>query len=92
VATKLTSEALTKWLFGAKSYRVLLLGDDSSGKTTLVHRLAFNSVPEDPIQTRHFEVETATYPANYDWSIWDTRSMSLPTPSSSLIFMSLPTC
>ncbi|KAL3442272.1 hypothetical protein BJX65DRAFT_226453 [Aspergillus insuetus] len=74
VATKLTTEALTKWLFGAKCYRVLLLGDDSSGKTTLVHRLAFDSVPEDPIPTRYFEVETATYPANYDWVIWGMRT------------------
>ncbi|KAL3487477.1 hypothetical protein BJX62DRAFT_213520 [Aspergillus germanicus] len=73
-------DTLTKWLFGAKYYRVLLLGDDSSGKTTLLYRLAFDSVPEDPIPTRHFEVETVTYPANYDWSIWEMRSMSLPTP------------
>ncbi|KAL2816561.1 hypothetical protein BJX63DRAFT_139192 [Aspergillus granulosus] len=66
--------AISRWLFGTREYRVHLLGHDACGKTSLLRRLAFNSVPEDLIPTEFFEVETVTYPANHSWVIWEMRT------------------
>ncbi|KAL2837003.1 hypothetical protein BJY01DRAFT_251701 [Aspergillus pseudoustus] len=64
-------DKISKWLFGTREYRVLLLGDDSSGTTSLLYRLAFDSVPDDPPPTVAFNVERVTYPANHEWTIWE---------------------
>ncbi|KAL3455593.1 hypothetical protein BJX64DRAFT_294895 [Aspergillus heterothallicus] len=67
-------EKISKWLFGTREYRVLLLGDDFSGKTTFLHRLAFDSVPANPLPTEAFNVETVIYPAHTSWVLWEFRA------------------
>ncbi|KAL4861983.1 hypothetical protein BDV12DRAFT_179535 [Aspergillus spectabilis] len=65
---------LSRWLFGQRSYRVLILGDDSCGKTTFIDRLKFNEVSADPIPTREFHCETVTFPSTCEWHLWEMKT------------------
>ncbi|KAA0201026.1 ADP-ribosylation factor [Fasciolopsis buskii] len=56
-------------LFGKKEIRVLMLGLDAAGKTTILYRLKLgNSVTTIP--TVGFNVETVTY-KNVRFNVWD---------------------
>ncbi|KAL2825759.1 hypothetical protein BDW59DRAFT_161431 [Aspergillus cavernicola] len=69
---------LSKWLFGERCFRVLLLGEDGCGKTTFIHRLKFNEATEDPPPTADFYVETVTYPSLCEWALWESTRKLLP--------------
>ncbi|KAH1315122.1 hypothetical protein KXV68_006714 [Aspergillus fumigatus] len=72
-------DKLSKWIFGEKYHRVLLLGEDSCGKTTFLRRLTFGEIGEhEPLPTRDFDIETTNYPATYKWSIWEFRIRCWP--------------
>ncbi|KAL2867711.1 uncharacterized protein BJX67DRAFT_76762 [Aspergillus lucknowensis] len=72
-------DRLSTWIFGRKSHRILLLGDDSSGKTTFLRQLKFGEVGEtEPQPTRALDVETVYFPANYEWNIWEFRIRCKP--------------
>lgn len=76
--TRLTPRELLKWIFSEKHYRILLLGEDSCGKTTFLRRLKFGDIGEqEPLPTRDLNIETVNYPATYEWSIWEFRSTLL---------------
>lgn len=65
-------------VFGEKYHRVLLLGDDSCGKTTFLRRLKFGEIGgQEPLPTRDLDIETINYPATYQWTIWEFRSTLL---------------
>ncbi|PYH35364.1 uncharacterized protein BO87DRAFT_458085 [Aspergillus neoniger CBS 115656] len=67
-------DKLSKWIFGERHYRILLLGEDSCGKTTFLRRLKFGDIGEqEPLPTRDLNIETVDYPATYEWSIWEFR-------------------
>ncbi|PYH64362.1 uncharacterized protein BO88DRAFT_491541 [Aspergillus vadensis CBS 113365] len=67
-------DKLSKWIFDEKHYRILLLGEDSCGKTTFLRRLKFGEIGEqEPLPTRDLDIETVKYPATYEWSIWEFR-------------------
>ncbi len=58
-------------LFGSKEVRILILGLDNAGKTTILHRLQNDS--DEPIQTIPtigFNVETLQY-KNIKFQVWD---------------------
>ncbi|XRM46803.1 hypothetical protein ABZX51_009827 [Aspergillus tubingensis] len=77
--TRLTSRELSKWIFGEKHYRILLLGEDSCGKTTFLRRLKFGDIGEqEPLPTRDLKIEMVNYPATYEWSIWEFRTQCEP--------------
>jgi small GTP-binding protein len=59
---------LTK-LFGSPQYRVLILGLDASGKTTILYRLKLNEIVQT-IATIGFNVETVVYNKT-SLTIWD---------------------
>ena len=59
---------LTK-LFGTPEYRMLIVGLDASGKTTILYRLKLNEIVQT-IPTIGFNVETVVY-NNTSLTIWD---------------------
>ncbi|KAL2817260.1 P-loop containing nucleoside triphosphate hydrolase protein [Aspergillus cavernicola] len=63
-------KGLTRWLFGATEYPVLVVGNDASGKTTLLYRLKLNKLVT-AIPTIGFNVETIEYPRGWQWTMWD---------------------
>ncbi|KAG2001607.1 hypothetical protein GB937_010050 [Aspergillus fischeri] len=68
-------DKLSKWIFGEKYHRVLLLGEDSCGKTTFLRRLKFGEIGEhEPLPTKDLDIETMNYPATYKWNIWEFRN------------------
>ncbi|GAQ44007.1 hypothetical protein AKAW_10719 [Aspergillus niger] len=72
-------DKLSKWIFGEKHYRILLLGEDSCGKTTFLRRLKFGDIGEqEPLPTRDLKIEMVNYPATYEWSIWEFRTQCEP--------------
>ncbi|EDQ92120.1 uncharacterized protein MONBRDRAFT_19648 [Monosiga brevicollis MX1] len=58
-----------KKLFGNKEMRILMLGLDSAGKTTILYKLKLNN-PVSTIPTVGFNVETVTY-KNVKFNVWD---------------------
>lgn len=56
-------------LFGAKETRILILGLDGAGKTTILYRLQVGEVVTT-IPTIGFNVETVTY-KNLKFQVWD---------------------
>lgn len=56
-------------LFGAKEVRILILGLDNAGKTTILYRLQLDEVVET-IPTIGFNVETVQY-KNIKFQVWD---------------------
>ncbi|KAL4876392.1 hypothetical protein BJY04DRAFT_223179 [Aspergillus karnatakaensis] len=68
-------DRLTKWLFGTKSYFVLVLGEDSAGKSTFIERLKHDSVTEDPAPTHLFNHAEVQYPSCTEWQLWEFKSL-----------------
>ena len=64
--------SLFKELFGFKEYRVLLLGLDASGKTTILYQLKLGEVIST-VPTIGFNVETVNY-RGITFTIWDICS------------------
>ncbi|KAG6334632.1 hypothetical protein ID866_4458 [Astraeus odoratus] len=62
------SKALGK-LFGNKEMRLLMLGLDAAGKTTILYKLKLNQ-SVTTIPTVGFNVETVTY-KNVKFNVWD---------------------
>ncbi|KAJ2454914.1 hypothetical protein EV183_001175 [Coemansia sp. RSA 2336] len=62
------SKMLTK-LFGNKEMRILMLGLDAAGKTTILYKLKLNQ-SVTTIPTVGFNVETVTY-KNVKFNVWD---------------------
>ncbi len=60
---------LTK-LFGKPEYRILIIGLDASGKTSILYKLKLNEIVTT-IPTIGFNVETITY-KQIDFTMWDT--------------------
>ncbi|CAH8535273.1 unnamed protein product [Heterobilharzia americana] len=56
-------------LFGSKEMRILMLGLDAAGKTTILYRLKLGS-SVSTIPTVGFNVETVTY-KNVKFNVWD---------------------
>ncbi|TQV91235.1 ARF-like GTPase ARLP2 [Cordyceps javanica] len=62
---------LGNWMFWRPNERrVLLMGLDYAGKTTLLYRWLLNKTVE-AIPTVGFNVETIKYPAGYAFEVWD---------------------
>jgi len=62
------SKSLSK-IFGTKEMRLLMLGLDAAGKTTILYKLKLNQ-DVTTIPTVGFNVETVTY-KNIKFSVWD---------------------
>jgi len=62
------SKALAK-IFGNKEMRLLMLGLDAAGKTTILYKLKLNQ-SVTTIPTVGFNVETVTY-KNVKFNVWD---------------------
>ncbi|KAG8526696.1 ADP-ribosylation factor, Arf Arf6 [Bacidia gigantensis] len=56
-------------LFGSREMRLLMLGLDAAGKTTIIYKLKMNS-DVTTIPTVGFNVETLTY-KNVKFNVWD---------------------
>lgn len=56
-------------LFGSKEMRLLMLGLDAAGKTTILYKLKLNQ-DVTTIPTVGFNVETVTY-KNVKFNVWD---------------------
>ena len=56
-------------LFGSKEQRILILGLDNAGKTTILYRLQLNE-PISTVPTIGFNVETIKY-NNLTFQVWD---------------------
>ena len=66
----------SKWLWGsAKSYRILMLGLDNAGKTTILYtlslKLANSEMKVTTIPTIGFNVETVDISDNIKLTVWD---------------------
>lgn len=56
-------------LFGGKEVRILILGLDNAGKTTILYRLQADEI-EQTVPTIGFNVETVQY-KNIKFQVWD---------------------
>lgn len=65
-------------LFGKKEVRMLILGLDNAGKTTILHRLHSGEVVQT-VPTIGFEVETVTI-NNVKIQVWDLGGQSSIRP------------
>merc|ERR1712076_160972 len=65
----LTFSSLFKQLFGKKDMRILMVGLDAAGKTTILYKLKLGEVVTT-IPTIGFNVETVDY-KNISFTVWD---------------------
>jgi len=65
----LTISSLLSAYFGTKSVRILMVGLDAAGKTTILYKLKLGEVV-NTIPTLGFNVETVTY-KNISFTVWD---------------------
>ncbi|XP_064399518.1 ADP-ribosylation factor 4-like [Halichondria panicea] len=65
----LTISSLWDRLFGSKSMRILMVGLDAAGKTTILYKLKLGEVVTT-IPTIGFNVETVEY-KNISFTVWD---------------------
>ncbi|EPQ02805.1 ADP-ribosylation factor 1 [Myotis brandtii] len=65
---------LFKGLFGKKEMRILMVGLDRAGKTTILYKLKLNEVVET-MPTIGFNVETVEY-KNISFVVWDVHSQN----------------
>ena len=63
-------EIVNKVIFGPPPARILFLGLDAVGKTTMLYRLKLNET-FSPIPTCGFNVETVRLAKNTSFTIWD---------------------
>jgi small GTP-binding protein len=57
-------------LFGKRDARILMLGLDNAGKTTLLHKMKFGEVVTNSVPTVGFNVETVEY-KRLKMTVWD---------------------
>lgn len=67
-----------KGLFGDKEVRILILGLDGAGKTTILYKMSIGEVV-DTVPTIGFNVETVTY-KNIKFNVWDLGGQSSIRP------------
>jgi len=65
-------------LFGSREYRILILGLDNAGKTTILYRLQVDE-PVTTVPTIGFNVETLQY-KNIKFQVWDLGGQSSIRP------------
>jgi len=65
----LTISRLFDSLFGKKEMRILMLGLDAAGKTTILYKLKLGEVVSS-VPTIGFNVETVEY-KNIKFTVWD---------------------
>jgi ADP-ribosylation factor 1/2 len=65
----LTVSKLFDRLFGKKEMRILMLGLDAAGKTTILYKLKLGEVVSS-VPTIGFNVETVEY-KNIKFTVWD---------------------
>jgi ADP-ribosylation factor protein 1 len=65
----LTISKLFDRLFGKKEMRILMLGLDAAGKTTILYKLKLGEVVSS-VPTIGFNVETVEY-KNIKFTVWD---------------------
>ena len=65
----LTFSKLFERLFGKKEMRILMLGLDAAGKTTILYKLKLGEVVSS-VPTIGFNVETVEY-KNIKFTVWD---------------------
>lgn len=70
--------SLFKGLFGDKEVRILILGLDGAGKTTILYKMSIGEVV-DTVPTIGFNVETVTY-KNIKFNVWDLGGQSSIRP------------
>ncbi|KAJ2264929.1 Arf GTPase arl1, partial [Coemansia sp. RSA 371] len=63
------SKLFNQLVFGDKEVRILILGLDGAGKTTILYRMQIGDVVST-IPTIGFNVETVTY-KNIKFQVWD---------------------
>merc|ERR1712055_336389 len=68
-AMGLTFSTLFKGLFGKKDMRILMVGLDAAGKTTILYKLKLGEIVTT-IPTIGFNVETVEY-KNISFTVWD---------------------
>ena len=71
------SKAFNK-LFGMKDVRILMVGLDAAGKTTILYKLKLGEVLTT-IPTIGFNVETVEY-KNVSFNVWDVRCVTAHKP------------
>ncbi len=59
-----------KGLLGKKDVRILTLGLDGAGKTTILYKLKLGEIRREPTPTVGFNVETLEY-KNITFKVWD---------------------
>jgi ADP-ribosylation factor protein 6 len=69
MGASLSISSLFGKLFGSKEVRILMLGLDAAGKTTILYKLKLNQTMTT-IPTVGFNVETFTY-KNIKFNMWD---------------------
>lgn len=82
-------------LFGAKEMRLLMLGLDAAGKTTILYKLKLGQ-DVTTIPTVGFNVESVTY-KNVKFNVWDVGGQDKIRPLwrhyySGTLFFSFPRC
>jgi len=65
----LTFSSLFKQLFGMRDMRILMVGLDAAGKTTILYKLKLGEIVTT-IPTIGFNVETVEY-KNISFTVWD---------------------
>lgn len=70
--------SMFKGLFGDKEVRILILGLDGAGKTTILYKMSIGEVV-DTVPTIGFNVETVTY-KNIKFNVWDLGGQSSIRP------------
>ena len=65
----LTVSKLFERMFGKKEMRILMLGLDAAGKTTILYKLKLGEVVSS-VPTIGFNVETVEY-KNIKFTVWD---------------------
>jgi small GTP-binding protein len=65
----LMSTLLRRLVWSNKEYRILMLGLDAAGKTTLLYKLKLGEI-QTTIPTIGFNVETLEY-KNLKFTVWD---------------------
>ncbi|KAL2856344.1 P-loop containing nucleoside triphosphate hydrolase protein [Aspergillus pseudodeflectus] len=63
-------KGLSRGLFGSTEYPVLIVGNNESGKTTLLYRLKLDKFVTT-MPTIGFNCETIEYPRGWHWQMWD---------------------
>ena len=61
-------------LFGSKEYRLLILGLDNAGKTTILYQMQLGEA-KITVPTLEFNVETVKY-ENLNFKMWDLGGQS----------------